>query len=1036
MASVSNIRNNLTNDSTVDISKNDNNSMDIKLKNLLQENKKLNDCLTEQEEALFTEMQKNAKLEKVNTELYEQVNFYKMEVVDLNRKVSYITDKINCDDIIKDLIYKQQQEIISLRAELTMSKSSNSQLKSRLKSQVEELKFIKRQSMQITSDMAKEVESQIANIQHQLVDANKTIESQQEIINSSKKLKENYENLKSELVETQNKLKEEIANNERKDENLKLGVKALFSIIGDLEKSNDEAVVFFNEAGEEIRSLKEQMNNERKDYNVMVNEMGQEIINLNQQNYNYQRKIKHLTNAIATNNRKMATYCQSTLTQIYECINSIKSNLCNFKSDTNTSKYALIKEMSAKVNEIVEILVQHEVKVQDDFINDFNKLGNQMIIKRSDSMDDSKEVYEEDELYNEKLESLERMYNDSIKTINEMGNELIESKLQNENNSEKVKALSDMVMKLMEAIVELEEDKASLQKNVDEYLDVINDCGEDIRKLHFTEKDLITAITESGHEICVLKQKIENMISYQEKYMSIDGEVLMNKVSTLTTRNQELEKELTILKKFDINKSLKKTLEEGQLQSAFYEIKKLRNYLDRLTQNYKQVEKDLANARSEISSIILTRDEAIINQEEALENLDILQRLYAKQVHRLRNEVFRIYSAMPSEVNNRILNLVNELQMVPNMNSIQYEVNIRNARAEAAENKLHEAEEIIDSLTRENFEYQKKLNKINNINEKLVAKLLLLNKKNQELNISLSQSSNDSFNNYIASKHSQDHEFPPNLSPPNLSPLNHYSKSNNNINNSRSPVYVSPSVTPVPPPHGTPQNLLPIRMNTPPSTNIYHNNTTDANINPNNNNSIDNSSQNNSSNNNNNSDNPNSNSSFIKSSMTQSSIPSSIPSSNTTNSNLPPPPLPVNILKKSSPHILKVKQSLENLNKRGIKKASSQLCLQSSLQSTDLNIPPSSKLSNNISSISSKANDFTLKESKEEYNKLLNHFGSIPHNKRVSSIKEEYNEMKDYMSFEIQNQNQIMEAIKSGEIPFYSSDNEDDTEVLVINDYE
>jgi len=38
------------------------------------------------------------------------------------------------------------------------------------------------------------------------------------------------------------------------------------------------------------------------------------------------------------------------------------------------------------------------------------------------------------------------------------------------------------------------------------------------------------------------------------------------------------------------------------------------------------------------------------------------------------------------------------------------------------------------------------------------------------------------------------------------------------------------------------------------------------------------------------------------------------------------------------------------------------------------------------------------------------------------------------MSFEIQNQNQIMEAIKNGEIPFYSSDNDNDAEVLVIND--
>ena len=43
------------------------------------------------------------------------------------------------------------------------------------------------------------------------------------------------------------------------------------------------------------------------------------------------------------------------------------------------------------------------------------------------------------------------------------------------------------------------------------------------------------------------------------------------------------------------------------------------------------------------------------------------------------------------------------------------------------------------------------------------------------------------------------------------------------------------------------------------------------------------------------------------------------------------------------------------------------------------------------------------------------------------------------MSFEIQNQNQIMEAIKSGDIPFYLSDNDSEngsTEILVINEDE
>jgi len=707
--------------SSVDISKNDKTNIDSKLKNLIQENRKLNDSLTEQEDALFSEIQKNAKLEKINTELYEQVNFYKMEVVDLNQKISYITSKINCNDIIKDLIYKQQAEIVSLKEELAMSKSTSSQLKTRLKNQVEELKFIKRQSMQITSDMAKEVESQISNLQHQLVEANKTIENQQNIINSTKQERENYENTKSELNKIQVKLNEEISNNKKNDEILKVGVEALFSIIKDLEKSNDDALVFYNEAGEEIIALKEQLKTERNDCNLMANEMGQQIINLTQQNFEYKKEIDRLNNIIIKNNKTMTSYCQSTLTKLYDCINIVHSDLRNLKNESNIDKQYLIDEMSNKINEVVDILKEHKVIVNDDFLDNFNVLSNQIMnttIQKTidDYNDEIYEIYGNDNPYSEKLQTMKKMYKDSLNTINELGNELVESKNKNNSDDEKIKALSDIIVKLMETIVELEDDKKTLQKNIDEYLTVINDCGEDIRKLHFTERDLITAISESGHEICVLKQKIQNMISYQEKYMSMDGEVLMNKVATLTSRNQELEKELTLLKKFDINKSLKKSLEEGQLQSAFYEIKKLRNHAEKLTQNSKQLEKDLANARSEISSIILTRDEAIINQEEAIENLDALQRAYAKQIHRLRNEIFRIYSARPSEANNRILNIVNEMLMIPSLNSIQYENNLRNARIEAVENKLHEAEEVIDSLTRENFEYQKKLNKLNNIN--------------------------------------------------------------------------------------------------------------------------------------------------------------------------------------------------------------------------------------------------------------------------------------------------------------------------------
>lgn len=857
-----------------------------------------------------------------------------MEVVDLNQKISYITSKINCNDIIKDLIYKQQAEIVSLKEELAMSKSTSSQLKTRLKNQVEELKFIKRQSMQITSDMAKEVESQISNLQHQLVEANKTIENQQNIINSTKQERENYENTKSELNKIQVKLNEEISNNKKNDEILKVGVEALFSIIKDLEKSNDDALVFYNEAGEEIIALKEQLKTERNDCNLMANEMGQQIINLTQQNFEYKKEIDRLNNIIIKNNKTMTSYCQSTLTKLYDCINIVHSDLRNLKNESNIDKQYLIDEMSNKINEVVDILKEHKVIVNDDFLDNFNVLSNQIMnttIQKTidDYNDEIYEIYGNDNPYSEKLQTMKKMYKDSLNTINELGNELVESKNKNNSDDEKIKALSDIIVKLMETIVELEDDKKTLQKNIDEYLTVINDCGEDIRKLHFTERDLITAISESGHEICVLKQKIQNMISYQEKYMSMDGEVLMNKVATLTSRNQELEKELTLLKKFDINKSLKKSLEEGQLQSAFYEIKKLRNHAEKLTQNSKQLEKDLANARSEISSIILTRDEAIINQEEAIENLDALQRAYAKQIHRLRNEIFRIYSARPSEANNRILNIVNEMLMIPSLNSIQYENNLRNARIEAVENKLHEAEEVIDSLTRENFEYQKKLNKLNNINEKLVAKLLVQNKRNQEFNLNLSQSSTDSFNNYMVTRHSQEYNLPNN---------------SQNYYNNRNSAYISPSVTPIPPPHGTPQTLLPTHTNSPPSTSLYNN--------------------------------TNVNSSFInKTSIPTSSFSIAATSTPSTSVLTPPPPPPAHMMKKSPPHLLKVRRSIENLNKRGVKRATSQLCLQSSIKSPDSNLSNTPSFPKYISGVPDNNDNFSIKESKEEYNKLLNHFG-------------------------------------------------------------
>ncbi|OUM66958.1 hypothetical protein PIROE2DRAFT_59052 [Piromyces sp. E2] len=854
---------------------------------LVQENKKLNEYIAEQEDALFAEIQKNAKLEKVNNELYEQINFFKMEVVDLNQKISYITNKINCDDIVKDLIYKQQAEIVSLKEELSMSKNTSSQLRSRLKSQVEELKYIKRQSLQITQDMAKEVESQLADIHHQLYEANKTIEEQQAFIDLTKKTQMEFDDMKSKYANLKEQYKKEINTKSEKseDEKLKVGVKALISIIGDLEKQNDDALTFFNEA------------------------------------------------------------------------------------DSNVNKNIAIYEISSKLDRIVNVLNQQGLVGNVD--NKINSRGVTNSVKDNfnDENDNSNAPFKE------RIDYMKKLYNDSINTINEMGNELIESKTENENNKEKIKTLSDIIMKLMETIVNLEEDKKSLQKNIDEYLIVINDCGEDIRKLHFNEKDLITAISESGHEICVLKQKIQEMISYQEKYMSMDGEVLMNKVAALTSRNQDLEKELTLLRKFDINNSLKKSLEEGQLQSAWYEISKLRSHVDKLTQNSRQLEKDLANARSEISSIILTRDEAIITQQEALENLEILQRSYVQQMHQLRNEVFRIYSSRPSEVNNRILNLVNEMQILPNYGSMQYETRMRNARYEALEAKIHEAEEIIDSLTRENFEYQKKLNKLNEINEKLVAKIIVQNKNSQDSPILLSQSSFDNSNPYVIPKRSQDR----------------YTSSVHNNNN---PAFISPSTTPIPPPHGTspvpPPHKSSTSLPTPSSSN--------------------------------------------PSTPTSSNINNDITHAKASSTFIPPPP--INTLKKSNTsHILKVKQSIENLNKRGLTKANSQLCLQSDIRSPE----PSTQtplISKFISSVPIKTDGFSIKESKEDYNKLLNYYGSIPHNNRISNIKDEYLDMKDYMAFEIQSQHQIMEAIKNGEIPFYSSDNEDSTEVLVINEDE
>ncbi|ORX43793.1 hypothetical protein BCR36DRAFT_140648 [Piromyces finnis] len=961
---------NTLNNSNVDTSTNEKSLIDNRINDLIQENKKLNEYIEEQEEALFSEIQKNAKLEKANTELYEQINYFKMEIVDLNQKISYITNKINCDDIVKDLIYKQQAEIISLKEELSMSKNTSTQLRSRLKSQVEELKFIKRQSLQITSDMAKEVESQLANIQHQLYEANKTIEDQQAYIDLVKENEKENDDIKVKFVNLK-KQYEEVINNKPDDENLKTGVKALISIINDLETKNDDFIVLINEVGEEIKNLKDKIKVERKDNNLMANEMGQEIINLTQQVNDYKSKINKLNELVINKSlvNDISSFKSETYSQLCNCIKDVQLNLSNIKVNSDINKNNAIDKIEIKLDKIANALKQQEVVALDNSNN--NNTNCREVIISGESFDE--ELYES---FKEKIDYMKKVYNDSLNTINEMGNELIESKANDKNNEKKISALSEIILKLMETIVNLENDKKSLQSNIDEYLIVINDCGEDIRKLHFNEKDLITAISESGHEICVLKQKIQEMISYQEKYMSMDGEVLMNKVATLTSRNQDLEKELTLLRKFDINNSLKKSLEEGQLQSAWYEISKLRSHVDKLTQNSKQLEKELANARSEISSIILTRDEALITQQEVVENFESLQRFYVQQMHQLRNEIFRVYSSSPSEANNRILNLVNEMQMLPNYSNIQYENHARNAKYEVLEGKIHEAEEIIDTLTRENFEYQMKLNKLNEINEKLIAKLLVQNKNSQDSLINLSQSSNENSNQFVVPKRSEDR------------------RPSSSVHNNAKHAYISPSSTPIPPPHGTTipissSNDLITSLPTPPRP-------------------------------------------LNTSIPTPSNSKNVITDEKSTSPFIPPP---INTLKKLNPHIIKVKHSIENLNKRGLKRAASQLCLQSNIRSPDEPTPPLT-IPKFISSVPIKTDSFSIHESEDEYKKLLNYFGSIPHNNRISNIREEYLDMRDYMTFEIKNQHQIMEAVKNGEIPFYSSDNEDSTEIFVINEDE
>jgi len=948
-----------TKSSNIDTSKNSNidtSNIDIKsmnenkIKNLIQENNKLNNYVAEQEEALFNEIQKNAKLEKANNEMLEQINFYKMEVVDLNQKITYITNKINCDGIQKDLIYKQQAEIYSLKEELAMSKSTSTQLRSRLKSQVEELKFIKRQSLQITKDMAKEYDAQMNETQHQLREANKTIDNQKVIIEKAKEVKAKYQKAKSELEKVKSELeivksqyKKESEKSDKDEESLKLGVKALISIIEDLEKEKEESNVFFNEAGEEIVTLKEQLKIERKDNNVMANEMGQEIVNLNQQVVDYENKINKLNNEIATKTETvksvMESYYKNIFKQINDTVDNIKSDLSNYDLDQNIDKCSVIERIGIKLNKFTDILNQHKERMDDGILSE-----------RNVEIIESAKREEESIPFKEKLTTLKNMYNDSVVTINEMGNELLKSKAQNESDSKNIEVLSEIIVKLLETVADLESDKASLQKNVDEYLTIINDCGEDIRKLHFNERDLITAISESGHEICVLKQKIEEMINYQEKYMSIDGENLMNKVASLTSRNQELEKELTLLRNFDINNSLKKSLEEGQLQSAWFEISKLRSHVEKLTQNSKQLEKDLKNARTEISSIIKTRDEAIISKDEADENFEALHHIYMQQMNLLGNEMYKLYSVRPSEAINRILNLINDMKRLPNFNNVKYENRVNKAKYESLERKLHEAEDIIDTLTRENFELEKKSNKLNKINEKLVAKIVVQYNDNQEGSSNLSQySSMESIEQFVP-KRSQVQRNP--------------SISTNSLNGT--PSSNRELISPI---HDTSSQLPP--RNTPPSSSTP--------------------------------------------TPTQSPTPTQTPQNNQVSSQTPTPsptPTPASIKNQTS---TEASTSSEKEDK-----TPSHLSKHPLIHSQSDATTPSTR--KKISIVSNKADDFKINETKEEYNKLLNYFGSIPHNNRVLDIKNEYNEMKDYMSYEIQNQGQIMEVIKSGDILFYSSD--------------
>jgi len=353
---------------------------------------------------------------------------------------------------------------------------------------------------------------------------------------------------------------------------------------------------------EEIKSLEQTINYLNKEKNELIT--------------NYEKQIEE-KNSIIDNLKNELKQCKESCEELKECLQKEIKNKDILLEEYKTEIQKLKQEIISLTNKIkdLEIKDNENIEIITNLTNEKNKLENDINIKE----ETIKKLIEENKLQQEEINNLKlqnKNYQEQINTLEQINfeyNKKIEQleyniqKLNNEIkllsdeniiNIEEIKKINQLINIYKEQINTLKTEKINIEK----YIDIlkqnseseINSLSETIKEITNLNNQYINDIKELEENINNLNKiinslKIENDNNYNEYLKEIKSLKILN--GEYLKKIKELENNL-----HNLNKSISDTINEKNVI-----IENYKNEIESLKQGTKQIENENINLNNKLN---------------------------------------------------------------------------------------------------------------------------------------------------------------------------------------------------------------------------------------------------------------------------------------------------------------------------------------------------------------------------------------------------------------------------------------------------